>query len=205
MATELVAHRVGGWLPQDHSVLRRWLDKKVQHLDGQRSRPEFVPVIKEFQDLIESDESLLVLFQQMFTQVPNKPPYDKDPTQKPQVRDYMTMLGLFNMILTEAPEFTQYDLVGFPINAILDWPMGTPSGFTAFYLPSVNAQFRKMLNEWALFLGSPASCYVLTSDPGGWFSKPALEALGSLEEDFITDPTQLHYGFLLGRFLHETL
>jgi len=131
----------------------------------------------------------------MFTQVPNKPPYDKDPTQQPQVRDYMTMLQLFNTILTEAPEFNEYDLVGFPINAILDWSMGTPSGFTAFYLDSINAQFRKMLNVWATFLVSPASCYVLTTNPGGWFSAEAMKAMEGFTDDFVCDPTQPFWGF----------
>lgn len=31
------------------------------------------------------------------------------------------MLKLFDQIIREAPAFEQNDLVGFPINAILDW------------------------------------------------------------------------------------
>ncbi|KAK0201285.1 Phophatidylserine decarboxylase-domain-containing protein [Desarmillaria ectypa] len=121
----IVRHRIGGWLPRNHRILQHWLAKKIAQV---AANPQpFQPVIQEFQDLIESDAEIYMAFHQTFDQVPTKPPYDNDPTGKPQVRDYM--LGLFNQILTEAPNFDESDyevgLVGFPINAILDWPMGT--------------------------------------------------------------------------------
>ena len=33
-----------------------------------------------------------------------------------------------------------------PINALLDWPMGTPSGHTMFLDPDINAMLKKVLN-----------------------------------------------------------
>ncbi|KAK0449085.1 uncharacterized protein EV420DRAFT_1565838 [Desarmillaria tabescens] len=55
----------------------------------------------------------------------------------------MTMLTLFNKIITKTPhsEESEYEvcLVGFPINTILHWTMGTPSGFTTFVNFKVNA------------------------------------------------------------------
>jgi phosphatidylserine decarboxylase len=137
-----------------------------------------------------------MLFHQMFEQVPRKPPYNKDPTGKPQVRDYRLMLRLFNVIMTHAPEFNKTGLVGFPINAILDWPMGTEGGFAAFLNEKINAQFRAMLNEWARFLGSKDSLYVLSDDPRkGWFGKDAMEAMPNFVEQFQCDPEAPHYGF----------
>ena len=56
------------------------------------------------------------------------------------------MLALINAILTTAPAFNKTGLVGFPINAILDWPMGHGGGFAAFLNDKVNAQFKKILN-----------------------------------------------------------
>jgi hypothetical protein len=38
----------------------------------------------------------------------------------PAVRDYRELLQLMNRILTQAPEFNQADLVGFPLNAIYE-------------------------------------------------------------------------------------
>ncbi len=171
----VVEHRIGGWLPRDHRVLERWLAKKIEQCSVKTQ--DFHPVIQEFKNLIEQNAEIYMGFHQMFEQVPTKPPYNNDPAGKSQVgctrlfsllfsssefidlcvsfllsqvRDYMTMLTLFNKILTEAPAFeeTAYevDLVGFPINAILDWPMGTPAGFTTFVNPKVNAQFKKMFD-----------------------------------------------------------
>lgn len=112
-----------------------------------------------------------------------------------QVRNYLVMLGLFDLIISEAPAYEDDDLVGFPINAILDWPMGTPAGFTAFVNPKVNAMFHKMFNVWSAYLESPASTAVLTSDPGGWFSPEAQSAMPNFAETFVCDPSAPHWGF----------
>ncbi|KAG6906192.1 hypothetical protein DXG01_015327 [Tephrocybe rancida] len=184
----------GGWMPQDRAVLDRWLSKKVQDVNG-KDEP-FVEVIQCFQEFIENDTSVLTLFQQMFNQVPTTPPYNNDTWGRPTVRDYMTMLRLFNSVLTEAPEFTsKHASLAFPINAILSWPMGTPAGKAAFFLPSVNEQFRELLNERGRFLSSPASAHVLNHGPGGWLSGEALQAMGGFTDDFIHDSSEPHWGF----------
>jgi len=134
-------------------------------------------------------------FHQMFEQVPTKPPYNNDPTGKPQVRDYMTMLRLFDLIITTAPDFEQNDLVGFPINAILDWPMGTPGGFTAFVNSKVNAQFKRIFDVWTSFLVSPESRYVLTTAENGWFGPAATSAMPNFVDTFICDPKAPYHGF----------
>src|SRR6202035_3876165 len=148
-------YRVGKWLPADQRVLEDWLAARI---DQVTARPAPLhPIIKDFKALIESDAQVYMLFHQMFEQVPRKPPYNKDPTGAPQVRNYHLMLQLFNAIMTQAPDFNETGLVGFPINAILDWPMGTEGGFAAFLDARINAQFRAMLDEWARFLVSTDS------------------------------------------------
>lgn len=80
-----------------------------------------------------------------------------------QIRYYMTMLALFNKILTEAPVFEESEYkVAFPINAILDWPMGTAAGCTTFVDPKMNAQLKKIFGIWVSFLTFSESLYVLT-------------------------------------------
>lgn len=82
----LVRHRVGGWLPRDHNVLRSWLDKKINLVErGANKNAPMHPVIQKFKAFIEADPVIYMGFHQMFEQVPTKPPYDKDPTGKPQV------------------------------------------------------------------------------------------------------------------------
>jgi phosphatidylserine decarboxylase len=105
------------------------------------------------------------------------------------------MLWLFDQILTEAPQYEQDDLVGFPINAILDWPMGTAGGLTVFVNPKVNAQFKKMFDVWASFLTSPASRYVLTSANDGWFGPAASAAMPNFDETFVCNPELPYHGF----------
>ncbi|KAK0209868.1 phosphatidylserine decarboxylase-like protein [Armillaria fumosa] len=183
----VVEHRLDGWLPQDH---RCSVKTQVFH-----------PVIQEFKNLIEQDAEIYMGFHQMLEleQVPTKPPYSNDPAGKPQVPDYMTMLTLFNKVLTETPGFeeSEYEvgLVGFPINAILDWPMGTPAGFTTFINPKVNAQFKKMFGVWAFFLTSTESRYVLITDASCWFGLSRSATMPDFVEKDVCDPSAEYYGF----------
>ncbi|MFH1161159.1 MAG: phosphatidylserine decarboxylase family protein [bacterium] len=155
-----------------------------------------LPVVEEFKVLIETDPEIYMLFHQMFDQVPRKAPYNHDPTGKPQVRDYLHMLELINHIITKAPEFNETGLVGFPVNAILDWPMGTEAGASAFLNPKVNSQLKKILDEWALFLDSPDSRYVLNEDPHtGWFGQDAMKAMPGFVQEFKCNPELPFYSF----------
>jgi phosphatidylserine decarboxylase len=187
-------YRVGKWLPSDQAFLTRWLAAIIEKTELEAKALQ--PVIADFQDLIESDGEIYMLFHQMFEQVPRKPPYNRDPAGKPQVRDYHHMLQLLNTVMTHAPEFDQSGLVGCPINTILDWPMGTAAGFAAFLNERVNAQLKKVLDGWARFLSSAESTYVLSEDPHkGWFGSDARKAMPNLVEEFKCDPSQPHYGF----------
>ncbi|KAJ2972414.1 hypothetical protein NUW54_g12272 [Trametes sanguinea] len=173
-----------------------WLDKKIAYVEDPACRD--VPLhraISEFQEFIEKDAVIYMGFHQMFEQVPNKPPYNRDPTGKPQVRDYKLMLKLFNHIISTAPAFEDHEFVGFPINAILDWPMGTPAGMAMFSRPDVNVHFHKMFDVWAAFLDSEESNAVLNSGATGWFGLRASKAMPHFVETYVCDPSLPHYGF----------
>lgn len=187
-------HRIGHWLPRRQDVLEHWLAARIAAVTA---HPQPLhPIIADFKALIERDPEIYMAFHLMFEQVPHKPPYNQDPTGQPQVRDYRVMLQLFNAIMTEAPEFNDTGLVGFPINAILDWPMGTGGGFTAFLNDKVNRQFRAMLDQWARFLGSPDSRYVLSEDPKtGWFGADAMKQMPGFDETYVCDPEAPYRGF----------
>ena len=188
-------YRVGQWLPSDQAFLEQWMSNRIGETEAQLAKP-LVPVIQEFKDLIEGDPEIFMLFNQMFDQVPRKAPYHNDPTGKPQIRDYQLMLRLMNQVMTRAPEFNKTGLVGFPINAILDWPMGTPAGTSAFLNEKVNRQLKKILDQWAVFLRSADSCSVLSDDPeSGWFGRDAMEAMPTFVQDFNCDPSLPHCGF----------
>lgn len=192
--SEALPFRVGEWLPSDQAVLEKWMEALIKEVDAE-AKP-LLPVIEEFKGLIESDPEVFMLFNQMFTQVPRKPPYNKNPAGGPQVRDYQHMLRLVNAIMTRAPEFNKTGLVGFPINAILDWSMGTTGGFAAFVNDKVNSQLKNVLNEWGKYLFSKDSCYVLSKDPHkGWFGEDAKKAMPDFDKQFKCDPSAPYHGF----------
>jgi phosphatidylserine decarboxylase len=194
--TAQVPYRVGKWLPSDQTFFNEWRNNLIRETDALPTDTPLLPVVAGFRDLIESDPELLMLFTEMFDQIPQKPAFRKNPAGAPQVRNYVHMLQLLNHIMTRAPEFNKTGLVGFPINAILDWPMGTPAGTSAFLNKRVNQQLKKILNQWAVFLESPDSCYVLSDDPEkGWFGRDAREAMPTFDQDFICDPSLPYHGF----------
>lgn len=134
----------------------------------------------------------------MFDEVPKK--YKENPSHHHQVRSYKAMLRLLNHIMTEAPEYNEMGLVGFPINAIFDYSMGTTAGFAAFINHKVNLHLKVILNEWACFLGSPDSLYVLNDKENGWFGKDSLHRMfgddtTKFEDVFQCQPKQKHFGF----------
>lgn len=142
----------------------------------------------------------------MFEQIPRHEAYSRDPFGSSQVRDYKHMLQLFNVVLRRAPLFNDRELVGLPINAILDWPMGTPSGIAAFLNEKVNAQFKKMLDVWSDFLTSKESAYVINESQTGWLGLPARTAMRvaassgrrarwTFETTFVCNPSIAHFGY----------
>lgn len=196
--------RCGNWLPEDTWIIRTWLANLVEQVD--RNPKPLHSVIREFQAVIEQDGTLFMLVHEMFDQIPRQDAYSRDPFGAPQVRDYKHMLRLFNEILTRAPIFNDSELIGLPVNAILDWPMGTPSGIAVFLNNKVNAQLKKMLDVWSDFLTSKASTYVLNESQTGWLGPPAQAAMRastsrrrqpnwSFESTFICSPDQPHFGY----------
>ena len=191
-------YRIGEWLPSDQAVLERWLKKLIHQVDGRRTAVDdemedvLLPVIQEFKDTVENNAKLMMFFNLMFEEVP----FDQDPTGQPQVKDYRQMFRLINAIMTQAPEYNESGLVGFPINAILNWTMATTNGYAAYLNDTVNSQFKKVLDYWGEFLKSPESCYVLNEDPQtGWFGEDAMKQMPGFAVQFKCDPTKPYYGF----------
>lgn len=203
----LTLQRTGQWLPQDHRVHQEWLSGIVNHVEN--NPKELHPVLKEFKDLIEGETRLYLLFTSMFDQVPNKKPYSKDPGGQRQIRSYEHMLQVLNHMLTSAPSWNDQServgLVGLPINVMLDWPMGTPSGFALFLDPQVNAMIKKVLNAWGEFLQSPPSAAVLDTHSSGWFGETGIkdltatanvgESSHAFHDMFVCDSNAKHHGF----------
>ena len=114
----------------------------------------------------------------------------------------MQLLAVLDKTITVAPTYTPgSELVsGVPMYGVLAPFCNTEAGYRAFTNPKVNAVFHKIFDEWTRFLVSPASCNVLVTTEGGWFSPAALEKqedrLGaSFQDTWVSDLNKPHRGF----------
>ena len=165
--TRIIRHRAGGWLPHDRKHIDDWI-RDLKRRVTERPQP-LVPPIQEFKDMVDQDPVLNFTIDAMFKEAALFK--QQTPLGTPEVRDFDEFLILLNGIMTQAPEYTECPdasgteepcgLIGFPINALLDWPMGTSFGYDVFANALVNQQFKKILGYWSEFLVTEASCSVL--------------------------------------------
>lgn len=185
---------VGQWLESDQALFTNWVEGRI-HLASAED-DELHPALQNFAETVTADPLLNLLFSEMFQQVPEGPPYHEDPRGGPRVENFAHMLRMINVVIAQAPEYDETVMAGLPLHAMLNWVMGTKSGFTAFLHPKVNACLKEVLNEWARFLKSPASCYVLGSETDkGWFGPAARKAMPNFSEDFECQPGERYHGF----------
>lgn len=182
------APRLAGWLPANQEDLESWLEGHGDRTESRGRDAELHPVLTEFQQLIDADPVVRLYLNEMIAQVPERKPY-----RKRHLHDVPQLLRMINEVLTMAPEFGE-SAVTLPLNAILDWTMGTPAGFAAYRDPRINAMLKKILNAWCQFLSSADSLYVLNDSPSGWKCEAAKRAVGI--EEFVHDPTDEHWGFM---------
>jgi phosphatidylserine decarboxylase len=179
---------LAGWLPANQEDLESWLEGHGDRTESRGRDAELHPVLTEFQQLIDADPVVRLYLNEMIAQVPERKPY-----RKRHLHDVPQLLRMINEVLTMAPEFGE-SAVTLPLNAILDWTMGTPAGFAAYRDPRINAMLKKILNAWCQFLSSADSLYVLNDSPSGWKCEAAKRAVGI--EEFVHDPTDEHWGFM---------
>jgi Phophatidylserine decarboxylase len=85
--------RHGRWLPGDIGLIQKWVHHMILHVAA-HPKP-FLPIIREFQNLIESDPTIYMLFTTMFKEIPAK---YKNPirghlsSKWKKVQDYVHML-----------------------------------------------------------------------------------------------------------------
>ena len=218
------AQRLGGWLPKNPQAIEQWTQKIMQL--AKRNPKPLLPEIATFKEMVYSDPVLYANVQGMFSEAH----YLKKTTPlewEPEPINFEDFIVLLNAIMYTAPEAYQTGapgnqsaagMIGFPINALLAWPMATNFGYDVFSNVLVNQQFKKILNYWSTFLASPDSRYVLVeNDPAedviAWLSPTAQDemlevaesALGlepnpisseaTFSEVFQCNPNDPYYGF----------
>lgn len=165
---------VGKWLPSDQEFENKWVKKVYEEAKSEENK-KLLPPVQALKELIESNRYIWNLFQMMFDEIPQK---DVDtPAGTPQVRDYHELLLVLNRLIQRAPKFNTTGLVDTPINAVLDYPMGTRAGYVLFNDPRVNAKIKNILDYWGRYLQSEDSSYVLNTSDKGWLSPYALNEM----------------------------
>ncbi|KXJ96507.1 Phophatidylserine decarboxylase-domain-containing protein [Microdochium bolleyi] len=194
LSRKLATQTVGHWLPRDKKVILGWACHKARQ--ARKHNAPLNPSLQAFSAFIKNNPTLNQLGESMWTEVPASYYCGEDPTGHPEIRDFDTFIQTVNTILVTGPEF--YDikgqsvqaenamgLIGFPINAILDWPMGTQSGWLFWYDSEVNKHFQPVLQAFTHFLGSKASRKVLKA-PSGWVGQDAQHLLATKGNDGVT-------------------
>jgi phosphatidylserine decarboxylase len=188
----------GAWLPVDPNTAKKHMDKLREKIRAKKHKISDAltithDVIKDFRDLIDNDAVVRMNFTKMIDQVPGY--YSETTPEGEDVHGFYLdsideMLEMIDCILDTAPEYNDTDLVGFPINTILNWTMGVPAGAAAFRNEKVNAMFKEILAVWTEYLDSTDSTYVFNDGPNGWRSEGALEQLnmGQYLDDPSVDP-----------------
>lgn len=216
--------RMGGWLPRDPLHTEQWIKKLKQKIKA--SPQPLIEPIAALQQMVYADPVLYANVQGMFAEA-HFLKQDTPLVWQPEPVNFEDFLALLNAIMVTAPEAYQTGsapnqqpagMIGFPINALLDWPMGTSFGYDVFSNALVNQQFKKILGYWSQFLVTPASRYVLvqddpSSDAIAWLSATAQAemvnvaqgALGPQPNPIPTDatfsqifncnPSDRYYGF----------
>jgi phosphatidylserine decarboxylase len=179
--------RHGHWLPEDSDAVDAWCHGFAARAEA-KGKIKYHAVIEEFAELIASDPIVRMYATDMISQVPGGKRF-----RAHHLKSVDQMLLLMNALLTHAPEFDTTALVGCPLNAILDWSMGTQAGFAFFRLPAINAILRKILTVWCEFLSSESSLYVLNDSPTGWKCAKARELMRMTE--FEHDADDKYWGF----------
>ncbi|KAI7350484.1 hypothetical protein KC354_g12847 [Hortaea werneckii] len=182
-ASQIRSRTLGDWLPSNKTVIQHWVNTKASEAKRYHNGT-LEPIVQNFKQAVESDPTLSRYANQMFVEVPNKykAPYNETPVGKPELRNFSDFLVLLDHIIHEGPGWfdkrdppTANDLIGFPITAALDWPLGTIAGHEFFLSPVVNHHIGRVLDFWALYLGTPPSASVLA----GWLSPDGKDQIAS--------------------------
>ena len=180
----MVHKRKARWLPEDPIFIDAWLlhlRKRAKALGDNIIQP-----IRDFELLVKSNPILNQTSNDMFTESAGNHP--TTPLEQPAIENFAEFLKLLNALMQTAPpcyqkytdkdhdaHFSAAGMIGFPINALIDWPMATKSGYAFFSNSLVNQQFKRILDVWTEFVKSPASAYILTEETEkGQYGHPLL-------------------------------
>ena len=187
-STTKTRSRLGGWLPVKESALAAFRSELAKQAKARRADKTLFPVVSDLAALVNGTPELRMYFTQAIEQA-------LAAGKKLGYSSFDELIPLIDRVMTYSPPFNATsELVGCPLNALLDWPMCMPAGFALFRSPVLNAQLKKVLNFWCDFLNSPDSREFLNeTPPTGWFCPKAVDRTHMMQ--FQCDPSLPYWGF----------
>ncbi|KAF7367554.1 Phosphatidylserine decarboxylase [Mycena sanguinolenta] len=197
----------GGWLPSTREAHESLFNQLTNKFSARRVDETWIhtPAVTEFANAItapsDCEPKMIDLFNQSFAQA----------APQNEIKDFDLVLHMLDIVVAEPPGFivprdsdgNPTGPVGVPFSVIFDLLSNTAAGYDLFRRPAFNIAMKKLLNSWAGYLQTPDSTKTLTNSDGGWFSKPALEALernlGDLDFNstyICPKPEQVNRGYL---------
>lgn len=162
-----------GWLPHPSSKSLGVFLQKVKEMPSQ----PYAPCIQDLENLIKGNDVLTYLMADACNENSNilvNSEVDDNEYKIPRIESIDDFLDTLNKLLTVAPQFIDYDLVGLPFSAYVVGIDPTLSGRTLFGLPQFNQAMKKILNYWATsFLEKSDSNVGFRIDGEGWLSSTA--------------------------------
>src|SRR6185369_3556273 len=119
------ASRRGRWLPVREEVLVAFRQNLAERAKKRKPGVQLSPPVQDLASLVNSDPVLRMYFTQAIEQA-LEAGYDLGYTNVDE------LMVLIDELMTYAPPFDTTELVGCPLNALLDWPMCMPAGFPLF-------------------------------------------------------------------------
>ncbi|HJN06592.1 MAG TPA: phophatidylserine decarboxylase associated domain-containing protein, partial [Bacteroidales bacterium] len=97
---------IGNWLPKDKQHIETWIKDLKQRVKDEPKHLDLVAPIQEFKDLVDNEPNLKLLADKMFKDSAKLKKLD--PLGSPELDNFDDFLVLLNAIMTQAPEYTEY-------------------------------------------------------------------------------------------------
>ena len=177
------------------------IDQFQRHVRKEIGKPgsaELHPEVAALKRTIHENPFVRMYAMQMLDEV--DPPHDHFQTIE-------EMLEAINYVVRTAPIYKDVESISyqFPLSALMNFWMLTPSGRTLMRMPQVNEHLNRIMKAWCEYLDSPDSLYVLNDGPTGWLCAGAWE-YNALDEYHLPDKDAPHAGFKsYNEFFHRDI
>ncbi|KAF9068446.1 phosphatidylserine decarboxylase [Rhodocollybia butyracea] len=171
--------RYGGWRPVHSKIYEAFFNdilRRAKLIDNRAHEP----AVLAFQTAINTNAEMADLFDQMLVQVWPRVNRVSSFNELLYVLDILTMAAPRLYITRDEHDNEIGEPIGAPMYVMFDLLSNTSAGYDLFRKPAFNDAMKKLLDDWGVYLQSPASNNTLHNGPDGWFGEFGLKSLEDL-------------------------